>query len=83
MKRIDINEQVNVTAFGFRKDLASYPKRIVYQGATYDFIDSGIRCIIRQSGAIAEVLTLTDGIADYLLKTDNRGFSWTLLGIVC
>jgi hypothetical protein len=83
MKRINVNEQVNVTALGFRKDLASYPKRMEYQGNTYNFVDSGIRCLIRRGSVIAEVLTLTDGIANYLLKTDNRNGNWTLLGIVC
>ena len=83
MKKIEVNERVNVTAFGFRKDLASYPKRIEYQGNTYNFIDSGIRCLVIRAGMMAEVLTLTDGISNYFLKTDNLGCSWTLLGIIC
>lgn len=83
MKRIDINEHVNVTALGFRKDLASYPRRMEFRGDTYDFIDSGIRCLVRRGGVIAEILTLTDGIAEYMLKTDNKNGGWTLLGIVC
>ena len=82
MKRIDINEHVNVTALGFRKDLASYPRRMEFRGNTYNFIDSGIRCLIRRGGVIAEVLTLTDGIANYLLKTDCGSNDWMLLGIV-
>lgn len=82
MKRIDINEQVSVTSIGFRKDLASYPRRMEFRGETYNFIDSGLRCLVRRGGVIAEVLTLTDGIANYLLRTDNRGVNWMLLGIV-
>ncbi len=81
MNRNNINEQVNVTAMGFKKDLAVYPRRIEYQGSTYDFIDAGLRCLIRQGGRIAEILTLTDGSANFRLRSDNRGNSWTLLSI--
>jgi hypothetical protein len=81
MNRNNINEQVNVTAMGFKKDLAVYPRRIEYQGSTYDFIDAGLRCLIRQGGRIAEILTLTDGSVNFRLRSDNRGNSWTLLSI--
>lgn len=81
MNRNNINEQVNVTAMGFKKDLAVYPRRIEYQGLTYDFIDAGLRCLVRQGGRIAEILTLTDGSANFRLRSDNRGNSWTLLSI--
>lgn len=81
MNRNNINEQVNVTAMGFKKDLAVYPRRIEYQGSTYDFIDAGLRCLIRRGGRIAEILTLTDGSANFRLRSDNRGSSWTLLSI--
>lgn len=81
MNRNNINEQVNVTAMGFKKDLAVYPRRIEYQGSTYDFIDAGLRCLVRQGGRIAEILTLTDGSVNFRLRSDNRGNSWTLLSI--
>ncbi len=81
MNRNNINEQVTVTAMGFKKDLAVYPRRIEYQGSTYDFIDAGLRCLVRQGGRIAEILTLTDGSANFRLRSDNRGSSWTLLSI--
>jgi hypothetical protein len=40
-----------------------------------------LRCLIRQGGRIAEILTLTDGSADFRMRSDNRGNSWTLLSI--
>jgi hypothetical protein len=81
MSKIDINEQVNVTAMGFKKNLVAYPRRMEYKGVTYDFVDSGLRCKIRHGGIIAEVITLSDGIANYFLRTSNSGNNWTLLGI--
>ena len=82
MKRTDINEQVNVTSIGFRKNLVAYPRRMEFRGVTYNFIDAGIRCLVRRGSVIAEIITLTDGIANYLLKKDNASGGWTLLGIV-
>lgn len=82
MSRIDINETVNVTAMGFRKNLAAYPRRMEFQGITYDFIDAGLRCLVRCGERIAEIITLTDGLSSYRLRSDNNGSNWTLLSII-
>lgn len=81
MEKTQINEQVIVTAMGFRKNLVTYPRRMEFRGATYNFIDAGLRCLINCGGRIAEVITLSDGKADYRLRTDNNGNNWTLLSI--
>ncbi|MDK2899197.1 MAG: hypothetical protein PWQ10_384 [Patescibacteria group bacterium] len=80
MSRIHINKPVAVTSVGFRKNLGVYPRRIEFQGVTYDFIDAGLRCLVRHGERIAEIITLSDGITDYFLRTDNCGGDWTLLG---
>ena len=81
MKRIEVNEQVLVTVMGFKKDLAAYPSRMEYQGATYDFLDAGLRCLVRHGERIAEILTLSDGRSHFRLRSDNHGGNWTLLSI--
>ena len=81
MSQTHINEVVAVTAVGFRKNLAAYPRRIEFRGVTYNFIDAGLRCLIRHGNLIAEILTLSDGIFDYHLRTDNMGANWILLSI--
>ena len=81
MKKTQINEQVTVTSIGFRKNLAAYPRRIEFRGMTYDFIDAGLRCLVRHGERIAEVITMSDGKSDYHLRTDNKGSVWTLLSI--
>jgi len=81
MKKVQVNEQVIVTAMGFRKNLATYPRRMEFRGTTYDFIDAGLRCLVRHGERIAEIITLSDGISDYHLRSDNRGLNWTLLSI--
>ena len=81
MKKLEVNEQVIVTSLGFRKNLVAYPRRIEFRGSSYSFIDAGLRCLIRQGEKIAEVITLSDGVSDYRLRSDNCGTNWTLLSI--
>ena len=59
----------------------AYPRRVEYEGTTYDFIDAGISCIVRSGEHIAQILTLTDGRSQFRLRSDNRGGRWTLLSI--
>jgi hypothetical protein len=81
MIKVQINEQVIVTAMGFRNNLVTYPRRMEFRGKTYYFVDAGLRYLVRYSGRIAEFITLSDGKADYYLRSDNRGANWTLLSI--
>lgn len=82
MSRVTINEKVTITQLGFKKNLSAYPRRMEYQGAVYEFLDAGLRCLVRSGGSVAEILTMTDGIRQYRLRTDNNGGAWTLLGII-
>lgn len=81
MSKLKVNEQVTVTALGFRKNLAVYPRKMEFRGNTYDFIDAGIMCLVKCGERVAEVITLSDGKANYFLRSDNRGVNWTLLSI--
>lgn len=82
MNKVNINEQVSITALGFKKNLATYPRRMEYQGQTYNFIDAGLRCLYRCGENIAEFFTLSDGQADYHIKLDHFNNVWTLLSII-
>ena len=81
MKKQHINEQVTVTALGFRNNLSTYPKKIEYQGLTYSFIDAGLRCLVKSGNIISEIFTLSDGHRNYYLKKEYQGMKWTLLKI--
>jgi hypothetical protein len=82
MNRVNINEQVAITQMGFKKNLATYPRRMEFHGAIYEFLDAGLRCLISTGGRISEIITLTDGQSQFRLRTDNHGGNWTLLSIV-
>ena len=81
MTKTIINKEVSVTRVGFKKNLMAYPRRVEYEGPTYDFIDAGISCVVRSGEHIAQILTLTDGHSQFRLRSDNRGGAWTLLSI--
>lgn len=74
-----LNEQIAVTSFGFKTNLAPYPRRIEVRGAVYEFIDAGLRCLVRRGEHACEVLTMSDGHQSFRLRRD--GSAWTLLSI--
>lgn len=74
-----INKPVIITALGFRKGLDAYPKRMEYGGKTYDFIDAGLSCVVSKGERMIQLLTMTDGVRQFKLRSDNRGGTWTLL----
>ncbi|RYX78918.1 hypothetical protein EON76_04385 [bacterium] len=76
-----INTPVAITAMGFGRDMRAIPRRMEYAGRTYDFVDSGLRTVIRSGERMAQVFTMSDGQSDIRLRSDNHGGSWTLLSI--
>lgn len=81
MTQTIINKEVNVTAMGFKKNLSAYPREMEYEGHTYNFVDSGLSCVVRHGERIAQILTLSDGYMQFRLRSDNRGGIWTLLSM--
>lgn len=82
MNRITINEQVAITQMGFKKNLSAYPRRMEFRGTIYEFLDAGLRCLVRSGATVAEIITMTDGTAQYQLRSDNHGGNWTLVSIL-
>ena len=76
---ITINSPVAVTALGFARNMRTYPRRIEFEGTTYDFVDAGLRTVIRSGERIAQIFSMTDGANNYQLKSDSGG--WTLLSM--
>lgn len=77
----NINTPVDITAMGFGRDLRAIPRRMEYNGRTYDFVDAGLRTIVQQGERMAQILTMSDGERNIRIRSDNHGGSWTLLSI--
>lgn len=76
-----INENVTITSVAFNKNLETFPRRMEYQGRTIDFIEQGLKCLIKHGERIAQVMTMSDENADYQLRYDQSNAHWTLLAI--
>lgn len=81
MKNIPINKPVQVTSLGFKKNLSAYPRQIEFDGRTYDFVDSGLSCLVKRGREACQILTLSDGRSQFRLRSDNYGGLWTLLSM--
>jgi hypothetical protein len=81
MKQTTINQEVIISAMGFKKNLTAYPRRMEFDGRTYNFIDSGLSCIVRHGERIAHILTTSDGHQMFRLRSDAKGGVWTLVSI--
>jgi hypothetical protein len=76
---ITINSPVSVTSLGFGRGMRSFPRRIEFEGATYDFVDAGLQATIASGGRIRRIFTMTDGTRHYRLRSDSG--TWTLLSV--
>ena len=81
--RVAVNKEVSVTALYFRNsgELKSFPKRMEYNGREYTFAESGLRLLIQKGQQLVQIFDMTDGMANYRLKFDNRENLWTLVDI--
>lgn len=76
-----INTPVTITSMGFGRDMRAIPRRMEFEGRSIEFVDSGLRAVIRKGERIAQILTMSDGDREFRLKSDNHGGSWTLLSV--
>ena len=81
MSQTSINKPVSVTALGFRGSRPAYPRRIEYEGKSYTFVDVGISCSVRRGGHFATIFTMTDGLKQFRIRSDNKSNSWTLMSM--
>jgi hypothetical protein len=76
-----INLPVTVLSMGFGRDLRAIPRQMEFEGQRVDFVDNGLRTIIRHGEKMAQVFAMSDGDRTFHLRSDNHGGSWTLIGI--
>lgn len=79
MKTLQINSKIIISAIGFRDGGDAYPRRMEFGGCTYNFVDAGLRTVVRKGERIAQIFTMTDGSREYCLRKEHG--AWTLLSI--
>lgn len=78
MNQIDINQQVAITSVYFKKDFTSWPRRMEFNGRSYNFND-GLQFCINKQGSLTRIFDMTDGQTKYRLRSDRDQSSWTLV----
>jgi hypothetical protein len=79
-----VNKEIEITSVYFRqkqdkRHLQGYPRRMVWGGREYTFIESGLRYLVRKGSELIQLFDVTDGDTTYRLRlADDR---WTLVGL--
>ncbi len=80
------NKEVEITSVYFRGNqrkqrLESYPKKMIYDGKEYSFIEGGIRYLVNRGHSFIKLFDVSDGNSEYRLRLDEANHHWTLVGI--
>jgi hypothetical protein len=78
------NQEIEITAVYFRSNsnehrLESYPRRMVYKGREYSFLEDGWKYLVRSGQQLIKLFDVSDGTTQYRLRQDD-GNHWTLVG---
>lgn len=79
---ITLHDEVQITAVAFRGDpqgqrLESYPRRMVYDGREYTFVETGMRYLIRKGQELIRLFDVSDGQNSFRLRC--VGDQWTIV----
>jgi hypothetical protein len=79
------NKEVEITSVYFRgnpdsRRFESYPRRMVYDGREYTFVESGMRYLVRKGQALIKLFDVSDGQTLYRLRLDQDN-RWTLVNM--
>ncbi len=78
------NQEVEITSVYFRNNPAeqrfeSFPKRMVLEGREYNFLEDGLRYLVKRGQDLVKLFDVSDGQVQYRLKLDAANH-WTLVG---
>ena len=78
-------KEIQITSVYFRnnqsqKRFESYPKRMVYEGREYTFVETGMRYLVRKGQELIRLFDVSDGAVQYRLRLDGHNH-WTLVGM--
>jgi hypothetical protein len=79
------NQEIEITSVYFRsgpdkRRFESYPKRMVYDGREYTFLESGMRYLVRKGQELIKLFDVSDGQMLFRLRLDQENH-WTLVNM--
>ncbi|MFI5270513.1 MAG: hypothetical protein ACHQT9_00520 [Candidatus Saccharimonadales bacterium] len=84
MEIVSFNE-IEITSVYFhsnpnKKRLETFPKRMVYDGREYTFIEDGWRYLVQKGQQLIKFFDVSDGTNQYRLRLDPDDH-WILVGV--
>lgn len=76
-------KEISVTSFYFAQGSTqkSFPRRIEdEQGRQLNFLENGLRVMVKKGQELVEIFNMTDGQNLYRLSFEHENNSWKLLG---
>jgi hypothetical protein len=86
MEIVTFNEQeIEITSVYFRNGsdkqrFESFPKRMVYDGREYNFLEDSWRYLVQKGQELVKLFDVSDGQTQYRLRLDPANH-WTLVGM--
>jgi hypothetical protein len=79
------NKEIEITSVYFRNNptkqrFESYPKRMVYEGREYTFVESGMHYLVRKGQELIKLFDVRDENTLYRLRLDSQN-QWTLVNM--
>ena len=78
-----VHQEIEITSVAFHQQpsnerLQSYPRRMVYAGREYTFIEVSMQYLVRKGQQLVQLFDMFDGSTLYRLRCENN--HWTLVG---
>lgn len=79
-----VNNEIEITSVYFsnggqQRHLQGYPRRMVWGGREYTFLESGLRYLVNKGAEFIQLFDMSDGDQVYRLRFANN--HWTLVGL--
>lgn len=75
-------KDVNVLSYYFTHGRAEhcFPRTIEVEGKQFDFLENGLRCLVRRGQEFVQIFNMSDGRNLYRVSFEPGDRTWKLLG---
>jgi hypothetical protein len=72
------NTEIDVTSFYFQNSRV-FPRRVEFEGQSLNFLETGLRCLVRKGAELVQIFNMSDGQKLYRLSFEPGSRTWKLL----
>lgn len=76
-----MNQEVNVISYYFTggEQYRFFPRVIEFEGRQLNFVENGLRCLVKKGQELVQIFNMTDGLSLYRLSFEPGSRTWKLL----